>query len=85
MHPRRRGSRREVYGGTKVAGTRGSAAEIRGEQNADEMRMGDDGKPVFLSNNAGGIAGGISTGQQIVARFAGDISRFKILKGINDE
>lgn len=46
------------------------AARITGEQNADEMRMGNDGKPVFLSNNAGGILGGISTGQPIVARFA---------------
>jgi chorismate synthase len=46
------------------------AARITGQQNADEMRMGNDGKPVFLSNNAGGILGGISTGQQIVARFA---------------
>ncbi|MBZ9707440.1 chorismate synthase [Mesorhizobium sp. ESP7-2] len=46
------------------------AARISGEQNADEMRMGNDGKPVFLSNNAGGILGGISTGQAIVARFA---------------
>ena len=34
------------------------------------MRMGNDGKPVFLSNHAGGILGGISTGQPIVARFA---------------
>jgi chorismate synthase len=46
------------------------AARITGEENADEMRMGNDGKPVFLSNNAGGILGGISTGQDIVARFA---------------
>jgi chorismate synthase len=46
------------------------AAKIRGEENADEMRIGNDGKPVFLSNNAGGILGGISTGQPIVARFA---------------
>ena len=46
------------------------AAKITGEQNADEMRMGNDGKPVFLSNNAGGILGGISTGQDVVARFA---------------
>ena len=46
------------------------AAKIRGEENADEMRMGNDGKPVFLSNNAGGILGGIATGQPIVARFA---------------
>ncbi|MDO8875923.1 MAG: chorismate synthase, partial [Pseudolabrys sp.] len=41
-----------------------------GEDNADEMRMGNDGKPVFLSNHAGGILGGISTGQAIIARFA---------------
>lgn len=47
-----------------------AAAELTGEQNADEMRMGNDGRPLFLSNNAGGILGGISTGQPIVARFA---------------
>jgi chorismate synthase len=46
-----------------------AAAALRGEENADEMRMGKDG-PVFLSNHAGGILGGISTGQPIVARFA---------------
>lgn len=46
------------------------AARIRGEENADEMRAGPEGKPVFLSNNAGGILGGISTGQPVVARFA---------------
>ena len=46
------------------------AAEITGEENADEMRTGDDGGPRFLSNNAGGVLGGISTGQPIVARFA---------------
>ena len=46
------------------------AAELSGEENADEMRMGADGRPVFLANNAGGILGGISTGQPIVARFA---------------
>ncbi|HWK65196.1 MAG TPA: chorismate synthase [Rhizobiaceae bacterium] len=46
------------------------AARITGEQNADEMRMGNDGKPFFLSNHAGGILGGISTGQPVVARFA---------------
>ncbi len=46
------------------------AAALRGEDNADEMRMGNDGKPRFLSNHAGGILGGISTGQEIVARFA---------------
>jgi chorismate synthase len=46
------------------------AARISGEQNADEMRIGADGNAVFLSNNAGGILGGISTGQPVVARFA---------------
>ena len=46
------------------------AARLTGEQNADEMRMGNDGKPIFLSNNSGGILGGISTGQPVVARFA---------------
>ena len=47
-----------------------AAASLSGEENADEMRMGNDGRPMFLSNNAGGILGGISTGQPIVARFA---------------
>jgi chorismate synthase len=47
-----------------------AAAELSGEDNADEMRMGNDGKPRFLSNNAGGILGGLSTGQAVVARFA---------------
>ncbi|WP_139412911.1 chorismate synthase [Bartonella mastomydis] len=47
-----------------------AAACLRGEENADEMRMGNDGKPLFLSNHAGGILGGISSGQPIVARFA---------------
>jgi chorismate synthase len=47
-----------------------AAAALSGEDNADEMRMGNDGKPIFLSNQAGGILGGISTGQPIVARFA---------------
>ena len=46
------------------------AAELSGEANADEIRIGNDGKPAFLSNNAGGILGGISTGQAIVCRFA---------------
>jgi chorismate synthase len=46
------------------------AAALTGEDNADEMRMGNDGKPRFLSNQAGGILGGISTGQAVVARFA---------------
>jgi chorismate synthase len=47
-----------------------AAAALSGEENADEMRMGNDGRPRFLSNSAGGILGGISTGQPIVARFA---------------
>jgi len=47
-----------------------NAAELRGEENADEMRMNTDGSVRFLSNNAGGILGGISTGQDIVVRFA---------------
>jgi chorismate synthase len=46
-----------------------AAAALSGEENADEIRM-RDGKAVFLSNNAGGILGGISSGQDIVARFA---------------
>jgi chorismate synthase len=47
-----------------------AAAALTGEENADEMRMGNDGRPRFLSNQAGGILGGISTGQPVVARFA---------------
>jgi chorismate synthase len=47
-----------------------AAAALSGEDNADEMRMGNDGRPRFLSNHAGGILGGISTGQAVVARFA---------------
>jgi chorismate synthase len=46
-----------------------AAAELTGEDNADEMRAGQNG-PQFLSNNAGGVLGGISTGQPIVVRFA---------------
>jgi chorismate synthase len=45
-------------------------AELRGEDNADEMRMGNESRPRFTSNHAGGILGGISTGQTIVTRFA---------------
>jgi len=47
-----------------------AAAALSGEENADEMRMGNDGEPVFLSNNAGGVLGGISTGAPVVARVA---------------
>jgi chorismate synthase len=46
-----------------------AAAALSGEENADEMRMGNDGIR-FLSNHAGGILGGISTGQDVVVRFA---------------
>ncbi|CAN5416511.1 chorismate synthase [soil metagenome] len=45
------------------------AAQLRGEQNADPMRPGEDG-PQFLTNHAGGIAGGISTGQPVLVRVA---------------
>jgi chorismate synthase len=47
-----------------------AVAALSGEENADEMRMGNEGKPLFLSNHAGGILGGISTGQPVIARFA---------------
>jgi chorismate synthase len=47
-----------------------ASAAFSGEENADEMRIGPDGKLHFLSNHAGGILGGIATGQPIVARFA---------------
>jgi chorismate synthase len=46
-----------------------NAAGITGEENADEIRMKGN-KPEFLSNNAGGILGGISSGQDVVCRFA---------------
>ncbi|MEX0286318.1 MAG: chorismate synthase [Paracoccaceae bacterium] len=46
------------------------AAALTGEENADEIMMGNDGQPVFSSNHAGGILGGISSGQDVVVRFA---------------
>ena len=46
-----------------------AAATLTGEANADEMRMEGDGI-TYLANHAGGILGGISTGQPIIARFA---------------
>ncbi len=46
-----------------------AAAALRGEDNADEMRM-DGGAIAFSANHAGGVLGGISTGQPIIARFA---------------
>jgi len=47
-----------------------AAAMLTGEANADEISIGDDANPQFSSNHAGGILGGISTGQDIVVRFA---------------
>jgi chorismate synthase len=47
-----------------------STAALTGETNADEMRRGNETGPRFVSNHAGGILGGISTGQDIVVRFA---------------
>ncbi len=46
-----------------------AAAALRGEENADEMFM-EDGKPAFSANHAGGVLGGLSSGQPIVVRFA---------------
>ena len=46
-----------------------ASAALRGEDNADEMRASNDGRPTFLANHAGGVLGGISTGQPIVVRF----------------
>ncbi len=50
-------------------GTGFETAELTGEENADEMRIANDGTPTFLSNHAGGILGGISSGQPVIARF----------------
>ena len=47
-----------------------AVAALDGAANADEIRAGADGKPMFQSNHAGGILGGISTGQDIIVRFA---------------
>ena len=47
-----------------------AAAALDGREAGDEMRRGADGAPVFLSNHAGGVLGGVSTGQPIVARIA---------------
>ncbi|RFP90949.1 chorismate synthase [Rhodobacteraceae bacterium 63075] len=47
-----------------------AAAELKGTDNADEIFMGNDGRPVYSSNHAGGILGGIATGQDLVVRFA---------------
>ncbi len=53
----------EIGAGMGVAG-------LRGEENADEMAMNNDGSVRFLSNHAGGILGGISSGQDVIVRFA---------------
>jgi len=55
--------------GVEIGAGMGAAA-LTGEENADEIRIGKGGEPEFLSNNAGGILGGISSGQPVVARFA---------------
>ncbi|WP_372890222.1 chorismate synthase [Rhodosalinus sp.] len=47
-----------------------AAAALTGSANADEITMGDDGRPAYGSNHAGGVLGGISTGQDLVVRFA---------------
>ena len=47
-----------------------AAARSMGTDNADEMRMGEDGRPVFLANHSGGVLGGISSGNTVVARLA---------------
>ncbi|TXN73211.1 chorismate synthase [Methylobacterium sp. WL18] len=47
-----------------------AAAALRGEDNADEMRSGNGGRPRFMANHAGGILGGISNGEPVVVRFA---------------
>ena len=47
-----------------------NAAYLSGEENSDEMKSGSGGKIKFKSNNAGGILGGISSGQEIIASFA---------------
>jgi len=47
-----------------------AAARLRGEDNADEMRAGADGAPAYLANHAGGVLGGISSGQPVIVRAA---------------
>ena len=55
--------------GVEIGAGMGAAA-LTGVENADEIHMGNDGKPQFTSNHAGGILGGISSGQDVVVRFA---------------
>jgi len=55
--------------GVEIGAGMGAAA-LTGEENGDEIRMGNDGKPIFLSNNAGGILGGRRIIQKKIVRFA---------------
>ena len=55
--------------GVEIGAGMGAAA-LTGEDNADEIFMGNEGQPVYSSNHAGGVLGGISTGQDLVCRFA---------------
>ena len=47
-----------------------AAAALTGTENADEMRLGPDNQPVFSANHSGGVLGGISSGQDLIARFS---------------
>ena len=47
-----------------------AAAALTGSENADEMSLSPDGSPIFSTNHAGGVLGGISSGQDLIARFA---------------
>ncbi|MEM8741580.1 MAG: chorismate synthase [Pseudomonadota bacterium] len=55
--------------GVEIGAGMGAAA-LTGVENADEIALGPDGRPQFSSNHAGGVLGGISTGQDLVVRFA---------------
>ena len=62
-------------------------SELTGEENADEICLNDKNEPKFLSNHSGGILGGISTGQEIICRFAvkPTSSILKTLRSIDSE
>jgi chorismate synthase len=47
-----------------------ASTRLKGEENADQMRSGGEGRPAFSSNHSGGIVGGISSGQPVVVRVA---------------
>ncbi|MEL6235392.1 MAG: chorismate synthase, partial [Pseudomonadota bacterium] len=55
--------------GVEIGAGMGAAA-LTGVENADEIALGPDGRPQFASNHSGGVLGGISTGQDLVVRFA---------------